>query len=914
VLKVGTQWDSPAAIEIRCTCCRRAFGGQLPENYLSLFIIDAVGPRISRLCSGPSSIVGAQAQGIEGSRGVNGSHAMHPPSRQREGFVLRTLYWQDNIVFSANGVAYGVYRLPALPYENQPEAIKRSIYRQLEVFFQSWRGEGQLLSIAVPLPPDRIMARMAGYSNHPHWRGHMELVAERLRTVPSFERITCLILPLVSAYDVAWSAVLDRPDRIKERLMDQIRRFWGYTKRKVLHAQGAPVITQAEIQAAAQAEVRMFNRLQALIPALMRATPTEIELLHRAPYFRGLSPWPEALPDPLPKTVTVEDGEVVIRPRPLRLALGSATVREDTFRIRVEHDDKRVSYQSVMAVSSMPERMATLGDEWLYLPLERLPFPVDACVHFEIISPQRAREIVYRRKKIVASQGQEYAEGGDVPWDIYDGLEDAQALEAKLKAGMAFAVFHAFFAVAAANELEMLRREEQLRERLQGEIHLVHPPGDALKIWQAFFPGETGGADRAWAIPADPSMLAASGALGTMQTGDPAGMWFARLTHNGRPVWVDWFRPMRELNRTGAVAFVGTMGSGKSVGMKYASDTMLQWGAIGGIVDPKQGEYGVLVDLWPKESVWWTFGAGSDLRFSPFRLGRDARESRLIAEGFLSVLLNVTTRRDDQRASLVLQRALASMYQGEKWDMDHFLIALEAERRNSQRPKQERDLADLFLGLLEHYRDGETGRALFGKDGEDNVLDERARLVVASVMGLDFPDANTPPDAWRESQRLAVAVLYLVTQIAFRRLVMSPQSVKKFFAVDEAWILRSIPEGRSLLNRMLLLGRSMNLVLMMAAQNPDVLLPKEGSENDDVSASLGWCFVGRITSRAQVQHAVRLLGLPLEDQGDLNRYVEMFQAFEKGRGFLRDPLGRIGEVQIDVVDEALLKAFSTTPQ
>ncbi|MCL6592794.1 MAG: ATP-binding protein, partial [Alicyclobacillus sp.] len=89
---------------------------------------------------------------------------------------------------------------------------------------------------------------------------------------------------------------------------------------------------------------------------------------------------------------------------------------------------------------------------------------------------------------------------------------------------------------------------------------------------------------------------------------------------------------------------------------------------------------------------------------------------------------------------------------------------------------------------------------------------------------------------------------------------------------------------------------------------------KDGSENDDVSASLGWCFVGRITSRTQVANAVRLLGLPMEEESDLNHYVEVFQAFEKGRGFLRDPLGRIGEVQIDVVDEGLLKAFSTTPE
>ncbi|MCL6444031.1 MAG: hypothetical protein K6T83_11345, partial [Alicyclobacillus sp.] len=83
---------------------------------------------------------------------------------------MHTLYWHDNILFRDNGVAYGVYRLPALPYENQPEAVQRSIYRQLEVFFQSYRGEGQLLSIAVPLPADEVTARMQAFGNHPHWR------------------------------------------------------------------------------------------------------------------------------------------------------------------------------------------------------------------------------------------------------------------------------------------------------------------------------------------------------------------------------------------------------------------------------------------------------------------------------------------------------------------------------------------------------------------------------------------------------------------------------------------------------------------------------------------------------------------------------------------------------------------------
>ena len=34
----------------------------------------------------------------------------------------------------------------------------------------------------------------------------------------------------------------------------------------------------------------------------------------------------------------------------------------------------------------------------------------------------------------------------------------------------------------------------------------------------------------------------------------------------------------------------------------------------------------------------------------------------------------------------------------------------------------------------------------------------------------------------------------------------------KFFLMDEVWTLRAIPEGRALINKVILLGRSMNMI------------------------------------------------------------------------------------------------------
>lgn len=825
--------------------------------------------------------------------------------------MQQALYWEDNRLFLENGLIYGVYRLPRLPYEHQPEAMKRSIFRQLEVLFLTYHGKGQILDLSRPMSAPHLAASMAEYSRHPYWQSHIDLTSKVLEHIEAYERVVYLLLPLASSYHVAWDAVLDRPDLFSQRIGDQVKRFLHYGQRKAKGKRGIPVLTQAELRSARQANMRMLNRLQALIPGLVEAFPQDIEFIYRSPYYRGLSPIPLLLSDSLPKTLTVLNDEVILQPHPLHLSLHSATVYEDTFRLRIKHDNNKVSYQSLLAISALPERTELIGDEWLYQPLEKLDFPLDACIQFEVLAPRRAREVVYRKKKIITAQEEEYAQTGDVPWDVYDGMEDAQGLEMKLKSGNTLIQLHGFFALGASSEAEMLRRETELKQKLQGTIQLVHPPGEALRIWQTFFPGEDHGAERSWQIPCDPQMLAGSGLLGTIEVGDPKGMWYAKLLHNGRPVFVNWYRPMHELNRSGAAAFVGTLGSGKSVGMKYGADTMLQWGAIGAVVDPKQGEYGSLVQLWPKESVWWQFGADTKLSFTPFRLGQNARESKVIADGFLSVLLNVTTRRDDQRAMLVLNRALNTMYGDNAWDMFHYLRALNMERENSNRKPQEREDADLFYQILSGYQEHEFGHVLFGEDGSENTMNSQSKLVVASIMGLDFPEPGSAPDAWRESQRFAVSILYLVTQIAFRKLVMAPSNVKKFMLIDESWTLRSIPEGRALLNRMLLLGRSMNLVLMLAAQNPDVFLAS-GQENDDIAANLGWIFAGRITSKTQVKNAVRLLGLPEEE--NLDRYVEKFQSFYGGRGYLRDPLGRIGEVQIDVLDTQLLKAFSTTPE
>ena len=102
--------------------------------------------------------------------------------------------------------------------------------------------------------------------------------------------------------------------------------------------------------------------------------------------------------------------------------IASACVRENLYRLQIEHANKKVSYQSVMALSNFKESIEDIGDEWLYYPLERLPFPVDACVHFEVIPGHIAREKVRKKKAAALDQWQEFQKDGEISIDVEDAL------------------------------------------------------------------------------------------------------------------------------------------------------------------------------------------------------------------------------------------------------------------------------------------------------------------------------------------------------------------------------------------------------------------------------------------------------------------------------------------------------------
>ena len=107
-----------------------------------------------------------------------------------------------NLLFYANETL-AVYRLPQLPYEYQAESVKHTVYQQMAIFVQQYKGRGQIIALTRPVSAQDVERNMAPYSRHPFWRDHIEAAKGSVGSTSVQERV--LLLP-VPKFDSIWES------------------------------------------------------------------------------------------------------------------------------------------------------------------------------------------------------------------------------------------------------------------------------------------------------------------------------------------------------------------------------------------------------------------------------------------------------------------------------------------------------------------------------------------------------------------------------------------------------------------------------------------------------------------------------------------------------------------------------------
>lgn len=340
-------------------------------------------------------------------------------------------------------------------------------------------------------------------------------------------------------------------------------------------------------------------------------------------------------------------------------------------------------------------------------------------------------------------------------------------------------------------------------------------------------------------------------------------------------------------DRASAVLLIGTLGSGKTVTSQAISYAAERRGSLVVDLDPKPDHgWENLPELADRLQVLELSGAEAQQgRLDPLRIGLpDMREE--LACSYLLELLPGSAAQWENAVSLAVKDAVR---EGSQSLLRVIELLLESERPGA------RDAGE----ALEVIRDFGLARLGFG-DGSSSDAQAAFPLTTIRTPGLSLPEPSAGRDTYTRAERVSVATLSLVAAYALQ-LISGDRSRHKVIDLDEVWFLLASPQGRRIIQRLVIYGRAYNATVLLGTQRM--------ADLGGLAELIGVVFVFGQDSDAGAAAALRFIGLaPTPD------LIAKLREFRAGRCLMRDLSGRVGEVQIDLVQPHLLNALSTTPE
>jgi hypothetical protein len=281
-------------------------------------------------------------------------------------------------------------------------------------------------------------------------------------------------------------------------------------------------------------------------------------------------------------------------------------------------------------------------------------------------------------------------------------------------------------------------------------------------------------------------------------------------------------------------------------------------------------------------------GAQHEGLLDPFLLADDPVAGALLAADVLRLLLPIGLTADEE--SLLLSSCQA---EGEEGSPSLRNVVARLTRSKSSTSRRLAKTLEVIAAMP-------LARLCFASRTSPALTPDE-HLTILQIRGLAVPHADTNPAEFTVADRLAIAVMYLVTAFA-GRLAEAARAQAKAIVLDEAWALTGSRQGRALVQRLARTGRSKNTALVLVSQNASDFLGPEVQNNFSAK------FAFRSTQEEEVVDVLRLLGAEPSHE-----HVRAVRALRNGECLFADVEGRVGTVQIDLVFRDLALALDTTP-
>jgi len=794
-----------------------------------------------------------------------------------------------HLVWAGDGSVWACLAVEPFSYPHRSVGDATDIHARTQAALLALPDRSLIVSVTHRLSPTEVTRRIASASgSSPAWAAYATGTAAGAVT-----------------HERMWVLAVRLPDDDRRRgWLDRLRVAASHTTTAGFGGAATPP-TRAAVTRALQRAAALEERLAAHIDVAPMSS-RRVRWLFEHTVTRGLTD--------MPLPAAGDERAVSVRRLDRDCVYVEGGRRRDPGRPRhwryltVEHPDLGVGYQTFLCLGELPGSWSFPygSGEWLWHLDDQLPFPVDWAVTVERVDNETARRRVMRARRNLTGQLDE--PGGDPagPSTTIGAASDAvDEVRSRLEANPQLPIFRATTIVAVAHrDLEVVERRAAMVETVfrAAEFNFYRPTGGQLACLAAMLPG---------AAPAPvvaeygqdllPDGLASAMPFAGCGVGDPGGLLLGVCldTPTARPVFLDPAHPPRDLNRSGSLAAVGELGSGKSFLAKTLTHaTVAMGGQVVAVDRTERGEYAALATVVPGTAQVVEISGDARVCLDPFRVF-DTDELRLrYGVGFVTL---VTGTAPGSAAGALCHRAT------------HAALT---DAATGGRPPRLADMIDDLAAAggagieladqLAAMAGVAEARLVFGDPGPP--VDLAADYVCFHAPGLRLPRRGVPRSELLPEELIGQAVLYLIAAFSRRVLFTHPHRFAALL-LDESHAVTANPQGRALVTELIRDGRKHFAAVWAFTQlATDLTHTTDTDDPAGLDALLGYRVVFR-QPRHTAADALAFLG---SDDREAN--IDTICGFGTGECLLRDPTGRLGVVRIAAPDDpALLAALTTTP-
>ena len=541
------------------------------------------------------------------------------------------------------------------------------------------------------------------------------------------------------------------------------------------------------------------------------------------------------------------------------------------------------------------------SSEIFYYQEQQFDFAIDTSMNVEIITNKAALHTVRNKKKELKDlDNHAWENNSETTNQVAEALDSVDELESVLDQSKESMYKLSYVVRVTAPDVEELKRRcNQVRDFYDdASIKLVRPIGDMMGLHNEFIPASKRYMnDYVQYVTSD--FLAGLGFGATQMLGERDGIYLGYNVDTDQNVYVQPARAAQGVKGsvTNALsgAFLGSLGGGKSLSFNLLTYYSVLNGAQALILDPKS-ERGLWKEKLPEIAdeiniVNLTSDEENKGMLDPYIIMRKTKDAESLALDVLTFLTGISSR--DGKLFPILRRAARAVTNSETRGLLRVIDALRD------------DGSETALAIAEHiesFTDYDFAHLLFSNGKVQQTISLEKQLNIIQVADLVLPDKDTAPADYTTIEMLSISMLIVISTFALD-FIHSDRSIFKMVGLDEAWAFLNVAQGKTLANKLVRAGRSMNAAVYFVTQNAGDVA------DENIKNNIGMKFAFRSTDMNEIKKTLEFFGLDSEDENNQKRLRNL----ENGQCLFQDLYGRVGVIKFHVMFDYLFHAFDTRP-